>query len=312
MTFSFRQIRYFIAVADAGQVSAAAANLNVSQSAVSSAIRNLETVLAVPLFQRLPGGVSLTYEGHQFLRHALNILAAVSEASRSLRRSGKSLEGRVSVGLSYTVAGYFIPQLLTRFSKSFPDVRVDLRETQRPEIEAEVEKGNLDIAVILVSNLQNRDRIGSKLLVRSQRRLWLCADHHLMAADRVPLADVAKEPYVMLSVDEADQTAYRYWNKTPFRPNVLFTTSSVEAVRSMVATGMGVTILSDMVYRPWSLEGQHVEVRELSDPVPSMDIGLIWNDEKEMSAPTMAFYEFLCLSFGDVGYGIPEPELHAG
>ena len=60
----------------------------------------------------------------------------------------------------------------------------------------------------------------------------------------------------MLTVDEADETSSRYWRPTGFARKPIFTTSSVEAVRSMVAAGMGVTILSDMVYRPWSLEGQ--------------------------------------------------------
>ena len=80
----------------------------------------------------------------------------------------------------------------------------------------------------------------------------------------------------MLTVDEAEQSALRYWKATQYRPNVIFKTSSVEAVRSMVATGMGVTILSDMVYRPWSLEGQHVEVKTVAGQVHSMDVGLIW------------------------------------
>ena len=77
----------------------------------------------------------------------------------------------------------------------------------------------------------------------------------------------------MLTVDEASQTASRYWRPTGLRPNVMFTTSSVEAVRSMVADGMGVTILSDMVYRPWSLEGQRIELRNVAAEIPTMDVG---------------------------------------
>ncbi len=306
MAVTFRQIRYFIAVADAGKVSDAAANLNVSQSAVSAAIGSLERELEVLLFLRKSSGVSLTYEGHQFVRHAQNVLAAVSEATRGLRRSGRTLKGDVRVGLTYTVAGYFIPQILMRFGRSFPEVRVLLKEQQRAEIEAGIIDGKLDIAVLLTSNLQNEDAIDSKVLMRSQRRLWLCADHHLMGADSVSLADVSREPYVMLSVDEADRTALRYWNSTPHRPNVVFTTSSVEAVRSMVATGMGVTILSDMVYRPWSLEGQHVEVSPVADPVPTMDVGLAWLKSREMTAPTRAFYDYLQLSFADSGFADAE------
>ena len=80
------------------------------------------------MFRRRSNGVELTYEGHQFLTHAQNILAAVSEATRGVRRSGRSLSGKVKVGLTYTVAGYFFPQLLMRFSRSFPDVEFKLVE----------------------------------------------------------------------------------------------------------------------------------------------------------------------------------------
>ena len=77
----------------------------------------------------------------------------------------------------------------------------------------------------------------------------------------------------MLTVDEAAYTALRYWNETPFKPDVRLRTSSVEAVRSMVANGSGVAVLSDMVYRPWSLEGRRIETIQLKDPIPPMNVG---------------------------------------
>ncbi len=107
----------------------------------------------------------------------------------------------------------------------------------------------------------------------------------------------------MLTVDEADQTALRYWVPAPHRPRIIFETSSVEAVRSMVAAGLGVTILSDMVYRPWSLEGQRIELREVTGHVPSMDVGLAWRRGRAMSAATRAFHDYLSLTFNGAGYG---------
>ena len=99
------------------------------------------------------------------------------------------------------------------------------------------------------------------MLIQSKRRLWLPVNHPLLQPKRVSLGDIAPAPYIMLTIDEADRTAMRYWETTRFRPTIVFRTSSVEAVRSMVATGAGVAILSDMVYRPWSLEGDRIEVR---------------------------------------------------
>jgi len=303
MSLSLRQVNYFLATVDAGQISLAAANLNVSQSAVTTAVKALEEDLGVRLFTRHSNGVTLTYEGHQFLQHAQNIVAAVSEATRATGRSGRSVEGEIRVGLTYTVAGYFLPQILARFVRVFPGINVKMQEMPRDEIEQGIVDGGLDLAVMLVSNLENRNDIDSEILIRSRRRLWLCADHRLRERDTVSLAEIAREPYVILAVDEAGDTALRYWATTPHRPSVIFETNSVEAVRSMVATGMGVTILSDMVYRPWSLEGQRIEVRTITGHVPTMDVGLAWRHGQPLSAPAHAFYEYLSLTFSGSGHG---------
>ncbi|MGV8308152.1 LysR substrate-binding domain-containing protein, partial [Pseudomonas aeruginosa] len=111
------------------------------------------------------------------------------------------------------------------------------------------------------------------------------------------LADVAGEPYIMLTVDEAGQSALRYWQQSGHRPQVILHTSSVEAVRSMVANGSGVAILSDLVYRPWSLEGKRIETLSLVDPVPSMSVGLAWRRDTEASAGMRAFREYFRQSF---------------
>ena len=78
----------------------------------------------------------------------------------------------------------------------------------------------------------------------------------------------------------------------------------------MVANGGGVTILSDMVYRPWSLEGQRIETRDVDDVVPSMDVGLAWRRDAELSPPARAFHEFLSLTFNGGGPGMTDP-LHS-
>jgi len=250
--------------------------------------------------------VILTYEGHQFLQHAHNIVAAVSEATRAPRRSREDLRGKVRVAVTYTVAGYFLPPLLARFARTFPSVEIQLHELDRATIEKGIVSGELDVAVMLVSNLRDRRRIESEVLLRSRRRLWASADHPLMERDSITLEDVAREPYLMLTIDEAEKTAMRYWRKTAFRPRVIFTTSSVEAIRSMVATGMGVTLLSDMVYRPWSLDGQRIDVQTIVDEVPSMDVGLAWRRRGTLAPPARAFHDYLSLTFSGSGRGYVE------
>lgn len=296
MGMSFRQIRYFLAAAEKGQVSLAAASLNISQSAVTAALQQLEIELGVTLFRRLPSGVELTAEGGRFLTHARNVMAAVNAAQRAPLTEDRATRGVVRVCVTYTVAGYFLPPHYARFARAYPDIKVELTELPRPAIEQGLKDDDYDLAVMLVSNLQDRASIAHETLFRSRRRLWLPVEHPLLSAETITLGDVAKLPYVVLTVDEANQTASRYWAPTGLNPNAIFVTSSVEAVRSMVADGLGVTVLSDMVYRPWSLEGQRIEQRNLASPVPTMDVGLAWRMDKKLGSAARAFADFLSLA----------------
>ena len=304
LSFSLKQVRYFIAAAQSGQFSQAAIALNVTQSAITAAIRQLEETLATRLFERHASGVALTTEGTRFLQHARNIMAAVEEAARSPRSSTAAVTGEVRVGVTYTVAGYFMPPHHARFVRSHPRIRIELYEASRSAIEQALLDGALDIAVILTSNLADREKIDFETLMSSRRRLWLPDGHPLSRAEKITLADIANEPYVMLTVDEASRTASRYWARSPYRPNITFRTSSVEAVRSMVAAGMGVTILSDMVYRPWSLEGQRIEARILADEVPTMDVGMIWRRGAGFSDATRAFFDYLGRAYNGAGHAL--------
>ncbi len=290
---TIRQIRYFMAVANTGQFSRAARELNVSQSALTIAVKQLEAIIGSALFERNASGAVLTQEGDIFLDHAQRIVAALEEAVRSPARRRDDVRGTLRLAMTYTVAGYYISPFIEQFSRTFPGVEFRLTEAPRPEIEDGLVSGAFDIAVMLTSNIADQEGLAFETLFSSRRRLWLSAQHPLLEQPSVSLADVSEYPYIMLTVDEASNTAQRYWNKTSYRPNTIFRTASFEAVRSMVAGGMGVTILSDMVYRPWSLEGRRVEVIPVTDNIPSMDVGLAWARDSQPNAARLAFQEFM-------------------
>ena len=290
---SLRQIRYFIAAANAGQISRAARDLNVSQSAITTAIRQLEDIVGCPLFRRHVRGVSLTHDGTIFLQHAHRIFATVDEAVHAPRSVRTTLTGKLRIAMTYTVAGYYLPPHLERFTRYYPGIELQPVEASRTDIESGLQSGQYDIAVLLTSNIADQEALAYETLIRSARRLWLGTRHSFLERETISLSDVATQPYIMLTVDEASNTAQRYWNQAGARPNTLMRTSSVEAVRSMVASGMGVTILSDMVYRPWSLEGLRVEAVDLATPVPTMDVGLAWAVNVDLPPVAKAFREFM-------------------
>lgn len=299
MSLSLRQIRYFVATAETGQVSQAAVNLAISQSAVTMAIKELETIVGAPLFERTPHGMDLTETGRLLLSQAYDILRKVDDITSLMSASGTlsgKLQGRLSVATSYTVIGYFLPLHIERLKRQFPGLEIQLFELNRESVEEGLLANRYDIAVLLTSNILNPE-LTTETLLNSQRRLWLPTRHPLLSRPSVGLKDVAEENYIMLTVDEASHTTLKYWSQTPYQPKVTLRTSSVEAVRSLVANGQGVAILSDMVHRPWSLEGRRIETVSLTDPVPSMDVGLAWRRNAEFTPAMEAFRAYFRRAF---------------
>lgn len=295
---TLRQLRYFVAAAETGQFSMAATRTHVSQSAITNAVLQLEAALSVRLFDRLPHGVTLTAEGHNFLQHARHVLDSLQDALREPRFQMHSLRGCVCIGASYTVLGYFLPPLLARFRMQYPDVQIDLQDMDRPGIEAAVLAGDVEFGIVILSNVTARARFGHHVLMRSRRRLWTSDSHPLLQIESPSLKDIAGYPYIQITQDEGEQSTKRYWKSKRLAPNIALRTGSMEALRGLIAHGFGVTILSDMVYRPWSLEGRKIEARPVLDIVPDMEAGLIWKPKIALDAPANALRQFLIHACG--------------
>ncbi len=290
---SLKQLRYFAAAAELGQFSLAAQHLHVSQSVVTTAIAHLERLVGADLFERLPHGVMLTAIGHRFHQHVRHALDTLQDALGEPLFLGESLSGVVRIGASYTVLGYFLPALLARFRRDYPKVEFDLIDMDRPSIERDVAAGRLDLGLCITSNMAADSPLRRQVLERSRRQLWLSQDHSLLALGQIRLADVAAFPYIMLTVDEGEESALRYWQAAGQQPNIAFRTSTLEALRGLVAHGFGVTILSDIVYRPLSLEGRRIESRMLADLVPPMEVGLVSRRDVPLAPVPSAFQQFL-------------------
>lgn len=292
---NFRHLKYFVATAETGQVSRAAAQLSISQSAVTSAIKELETELGVRLFFRSAHGMEMTEPGRDFLASSREILEKLESAKRVAQKKSP-VKGVISLAATYTVIGYFLPYHLDRLYHLFPNLDIRISELNRESIEEGLLSNRFDLAVVLTSNLTNPD-LETETLLRSTRRLWTANSHRFIREGRATFEDISKEDYVMLTIDEAAHTTMRYWNLSAYQPNIKLRTSSVEAVRSMVANGQGVTILSDMVHRPWSLEGKRIGTVPTDQDIPSMDVGLAWRKGAEFSQAVASVPDYFRQAF---------------
>lgn len=289
MAFTLRQLQYFVAVAEHGSVSRAAHSLAISQSAVTEAVRFLEEDLGVKLFERHSRGLNITHKGHQFLRHATSILSEVSGARRAVGQEAEAIRGHMHLGVTSLMAGYVMSDLLAKYRRANPDVEVSAIEDNGEYLEHLLIGGELDVAVMVISNLHDKLALQVEILDVSPYRLWLPIGHRLTRQDSVEVSDLAGEQLIMLDIDEMGEAAMKLLSALGTRPKIAFRTRSVEAVRSLVATGAGIALLPDLVYRPWSLEGDRIESRDVSGALPVVQVGMVWRKGSPLSAAARDF-----------------------
>jgi len=289
MSFTLKQAKYFVGVAEHGSFSRAAAELAISQSTLTEAIKDLEAHLGLKLFERRRRGVEMTHHGHVFMRHARSILAEISNAEMNLAEAQSSITGTLNIGVTSLTSGYVLSDLLSRFRRAQPEIEVSALEDSPEYLEHLLVGGELDVAVMLIDRLRNHAALHSELLAVSPYRLWLPLGHPLSALETISLDDLAGEPQIVLDVEEMQEEAARLRTSFAVRPHVAFRTRSVEAVRSLVASGAGVSFLPDLVYRPWSLEGDRIDSRDVATQLPVIRVGLVWRRGAKISEATKSF-----------------------
>ncbi len=289
MAFTLRQLQFFVAAAEQGSVTGAARALSISQSSVTEAIRALEDDLGVQLFERQAWGLEITHRGSLFLRHVRQILSDVSNARHAFRDEIEQAGGRLALGVTSLVAGYVLSDILARFRRAYPRVELSVIEDSGEYLQHLLIGGELDVAVLLTSSIRDRLALHVETLLVSPYRLWLPLGHPLGQADSIALEQLVGEPLIQLMVDEIEESMRALMGAMEVKPTIAFRTRSVEAVRSLVATGAGLAILPSLVYRPWSLEGDRIEIRDVSGDLPSVQVGLAWRRGAPVSAPARNF-----------------------
>jgi DNA-binding transcriptional LysR family regulator len=290
---TLRQFRYFIAVAESGSVAAASRMLAIAQSAVTKAMLELEDELGNQLFERSPKGMVLTPQGHRFLASARKVLSAVADAARLHGGNAPqdALAGTLAIGVTSLVAGYYLSDLLGRFTRAAPAVEVQITEETPRFLEHLLINGELDVAIMVSNALGEPQALVAETLTRSPNRVWLASNHALAAQDELTLAECAAQDQVVLEADRIDDLMRAVWVRHQLKPRCVLRTSSLEAVRSLVGAGLGLAVLPDFLYRPWTLDAEHVDARRLRDELPTVDVGLVWRRGSGLKPAAEEFIE---------------------
>lgn len=289
---TLRQFRYFVAVAELGSVAAASRQLNIAQSAVTKSVIELEEEVGALLFERSSKGMILTPQGHRFLASANKVLGAVTDAMRLQTEAHQHvIAGRLAIGVTSLVAGYYLSDLLGRYRRACPAVEVALYEEQPAYLEHMLINGELDVAIMVSNALSEPQALIAETLTRSRNRVWLAANHPLAAHEEVTLAACAQFDQIVLEADRIHDLMRGIWSRYQLKPRTILRTTSLEAVRSLVGAGGGVAVLPDFLYRPWTLDAEHVDARVLRDEVPTVDVGLVWRRGHSLEVATAEFIE---------------------
>lgn len=273
---TLKQFRYFLAVSETASVAAAARMINIAQSAVTKSIQELEDALGVKLFERTTKGMVLTQDGHRLQASARKVIAAVAEAGQLGRGKPETLSGSLTLGVTSLVAGYYLAGLFARFQRSHPSVTISVVEDAPQFLEHLLVNGEVDLAIMVSNALGDPQALEVEALIRSPNRVWMASGHDLAERTELTLQECSAYPQVVLEADRVESVLNALWSRHGLYPTVLMRSGSLEAVRSLVGIGAGIALLPDFLYRPWTLDAEYVEVRNLRDATPNIDVGLVW------------------------------------
>ncbi|MBB4684053.1 LysR substrate-binding domain-containing protein [Amycolatopsis jiangsuensis] len=272
-SFTLVQLRYFEAAARHLSMTAAAKELVVSQSAVSTAIAQLEKEMGVQfLLRHHARGLSLTTAGEAFYKRVLDFLAHSVELVETARRSGTELVGTLTVGCFSTLAPFRLPSLLAEFETRHPRVHVSVREDEHHALTSALRGGETELALLYGYDLD--DDIDRDVVGTAPPYALVSEDHRLARrkSRKTSLRDLADEPMVLLDLPHSREYLQSILSDAGVEPRVRHRTTGYETVRALVAHGHGFALLNQRPSTDTTYSGVRAVPLTLTDDVPPLDI----------------------------------------
>lgn len=243
-----RHLRYFVAVAEAENVSRAALKLHVSQPTVSAQVRDLEDEIGVLLLERTGKSVSLTKAGRVFLDASRAVLERADDAVRQARESAGTNLTELHVGYSPIAPAGLLPAILRAYQRAMPNVQVRLHDRSNQENLAGVRDGRLQLAFVFPSRSASLHKLRIEEVAQAHARLAVSRKHPLARRRVVSLADAAREPFIgYLRELHPENRDYLFTIFAPvkIKPRIVEEHENVAGVISAVEAGSGVSLATD-------------------------------------------------------------------
>lgn len=295
---TLRQLEYFVTVADEGTMAAAAERHHISQSAISLSITDLERALGVQLFMRRKSrGIALTGAAREVLPEVRSLLSHVGEVQTTARSLGQSVTGELLLGCFPTLTPFVLPKILRKFPEQHPDVTVRLFEGPVADMQDRLLDGTCEMA--LMYDLGIRPEIATTVLYRMRPYVLLSADHRLAKPEPISLRELHDEPMIMFDTPPSATMFREALASGNVDPDVRFTTTNFESVRSLVASGAGYSLLLQRPSQDWTYAGPPLVYREIIEDVRHVDVVLAHAHDARLTRRARAFADFCRTTFAD-------------
>jgi LysR family hydrogen peroxide-inducible transcriptional activator len=288
------QLRYFVAVAEEGSFSHAAEREHVSQPSLSQQIQKLEAELNQQLFDRLPRSVVLTEAGRSLLPYARQILTAIADAGLSVAAIEQEVAGRLSVGAIPSIAVYVLPRLIGNFQRSYPKVTFELFEDITDKLAQRLEDGTLDI--VLATSSDNAPTLTHYSLGKEPLLMLLPQRHRLARRNTITWSDLASEKFLLLhEIHSLSIQVRQLLAANNLKPEVALQGAQLVTIARMVAAGLGVTVIPQMMAETEFIKG--CAAVPFARPVPTRELTLLRNPLRFESRAAAAFREEAAAAF---------------
>lgn len=300
MDVSLRMLRYVVAAADHGTLTAAARQLNISQPSVSSAIASLEAAVGVQIFVRhYARGVMLTPAGERLIKEARLLLKHAADFTQSSQELGTALKGEIAIACFETLAARFMPALLAKFARIHPSITVNLLEGDQEEILERLLSGRAELA--LGYGLALSAVVEAEILAEMPPYVVIASDHRLAKRKIISLSELESESFLLLDFPHSREYFFELFAIARIKPKISFQSRSYELLRGLVAHNHGYTIQNAIPATEMTYDGSTVSLLPISDKVPPIMINLLRLRQHRPRPSVEAFAMFLQREFGPSG-----------
>lgn len=282
-----RQLEYFQVVCRLNSISKAAEELHIAQPSVSIAIQKPEEELGVQLFDRSRRHITLTAEGIIFAQRVNEILSRIDDSVSEMKDRRLLQTGTIKIGIPPMIGVFLFPHIFARFRKQYPHLELTAIEGGSLTIQNLIEQGRIDIGIITKSNTPSF--LETLPISTGQIHVCMHPGHPLGNLASIPFGSLSDQPFVLLKEDTYHrQVVMAECKRHNFTPQIIFSSSQIETIVSLVELEIGISFLFDAITQKYPT----ICSRPLSEPIHSQ-IVLAWNRNRYLSKASRAFIDFI-------------------